>query len=192
MPKTLRRILILALVGAFLWGTSRLLNSWLGIEFGIDSLREFAEGLGPAGPLLFIGIVAGRTFFGLPSQVVMIVAGVCFGTIVGTAVGAVGLTFLPGQLGPFLPPFTTFTGAALQVPALTGRGVLFAQGLTIDTASSLPFHRISQPQPIYLAPSRSFWDRGVSLRMSRSFMPVIVDDNGVVVVPGGGLEILTT
>ncbi len=63
----------------------------LGIDLNVGSVRRFAEGLGPLGPVLFIGLVAFRSFLALPSQVVLIAAGLCFGTLVGTLVGATGL-----------------------------------------------------------------------------------------------------
>lgn len=63
----------------------------LGIQLDVESVRAFAKGLGAAGPILFVFIVAGRSFLALPSQIVLIAAGLCFGTIVGTVVGGAGL-----------------------------------------------------------------------------------------------------
>jgi uncharacterized membrane protein YdjX (TVP38/TMEM64 family) len=63
----------------------------LGIELDVESVRVFAKGLGPAGPILFVFIVAGRSLLALPSQIVLIAAGLCFGTVVGAVVGGAGL-----------------------------------------------------------------------------------------------------
>ena len=63
----------------------------LGIELDVESVREFAASLGTFGPLLFVGVVALRSLLALPSQVVLIAAGLCFGTILGTIIGGTGL-----------------------------------------------------------------------------------------------------
>ena len=63
----------------------------LGIQLDVESVRIFAQGLGPAAPILFVFIVAGRSLLALPSQIVLIAAGLCFGTVVGTVVGGAGL-----------------------------------------------------------------------------------------------------
>lgn len=91
MTSTRRRWLIVALVaGVLIFSGSRLRES-LGIDLDVESVRTFAEGLGPMGPLLFVGVVALRSLLALPSQVVLIAAGLCFGTLVGTFVGGAGL-----------------------------------------------------------------------------------------------------
>jgi uncharacterized membrane protein YdjX (TVP38/TMEM64 family) len=91
MPQTLKRLLItfaglafIAIVGG--WTRDR-----LGIALDVESVRAFANDLGPAGPLLFVLVVAGRSLLWLPSQVVLIAAGLCFGTVVGALVGGAGL-----------------------------------------------------------------------------------------------------
>ena len=63
----------------------------LGIQLDVESVRIFAQGLGAAAPILFVFIVAGRSLLALPSQIVLIAAGLCFGTVVGTLVGGAGL-----------------------------------------------------------------------------------------------------
>ena len=88
-----------------------------GIELDVGSVRTFAEGLGPLGPLLFVGIVAMRSFLALPSQVVLLAAGLCFGTAIGTLVGGTGL-MLSG-LGIFLA--VRFSGAQKLIDRLDGR-----------------------------------------------------------------------
>lgn len=89
-PPIRRALIVLAVLTALVLVGARLRSS-LGIELDVDSVRSFAEGLGALGPLLFVGIVAGRAILALPSQVVLIAAGLCFGTLVGTLVGGTGL-----------------------------------------------------------------------------------------------------
>jgi len=106
MASTPRRILVtlacLAIVAA-IGGWTR---NQLGIRMEVDSVRRFAEGLGPAGPILFVGVVAGRSALALPSQIVLIAAGLCFGTLLGTVVGGTGLMLS----GLFLFLLTRYAG----------------------------------------------------------------------------------
>jgi uncharacterized membrane protein YdjX (TVP38/TMEM64 family) len=100
MSPTLRRLLIVGIILLTVILLGSQLRTSLGIDLDVESVRAFADGLGPLGPLLFVGVVAGRGLLALPSQVVLIAAGLCFGTVVGTFVGATGL-MLSG-LGVFL------------------------------------------------------------------------------------------
>lgn len=86
-----RRLLISAIILTAIIGGGAWTRSRLGIEFDVESVRAFAEGLGTLGPVLFVGVVAGRSLLALPSQIVLIAAGLCFGTAVGTLVGGTGL-----------------------------------------------------------------------------------------------------
>lgn len=91
MSSALRRLAVVAVIVASFLGASFWLRSSLGVELEVESIRSLAERMGPAGPILFVGLIAGRIFLGLPSQVVLIAAGVCFGTWLGSFVGGVGL-----------------------------------------------------------------------------------------------------
>jgi uncharacterized membrane protein YdjX (TVP38/TMEM64 family) len=91
MSSTVRHWIIVLLVLALLIAFGSQLRAQLGIDFDVESVRAFAEGLGPMGPLLFVGVVALRGFLALPSQVVLIAAGLCFGTALGAIVGGTGL-----------------------------------------------------------------------------------------------------
>lgn len=91
MPRPLRRILIAGLILAVVGGLGSIIRGRLGIEFDVESVRAFADGLGPTGPLLFVFVVAGRSLLWLPSQAVLIAAGLCFGTVTGALVGGAGL-----------------------------------------------------------------------------------------------------
>ena len=91
MPQILRRILIVGAILVVVGAVGGVLRNQLGIAFDVESVRAFAEGLGPSAPFLFILVVAGRSLLWLPSQVVLVAAGLCFGTLVGALVGGAGL-----------------------------------------------------------------------------------------------------
>ena len=81
-----------AVVAAVLIGAAVLVRARLGIRWELGTLRETVEGLGFWGPLALIGIIAFRPVLLVPSQLALIAGGVCFGTWLGTAYGALGLT----------------------------------------------------------------------------------------------------
>lgn len=91
MSPLLKRLARIAGIVAILVALSVWLRHALGLDLEPESLRALGERLGPAGPILFVGLVAGRVFVGLPSQIVLIAAGICFGTLVGSVVGGLGL-----------------------------------------------------------------------------------------------------
>ena len=91
LGEALRRPLGLGLVLVVVYALGTHFRTTLGVEFTPDSIRDWATGLGPIGPFVFVFVVAARAFFGLPSQLVLIAAGLCFGTIVGAIVGGAGL-----------------------------------------------------------------------------------------------------
>lgn len=96
------RLSFVVMLTAALFGAGWLLRArlGLGLELEVDSIRSLAEGMGPIAPLLFVLVVAGRALLWLPSQIVLVAAGLCFGTMMGTLVGGAGL-MLSG-LGLFL------------------------------------------------------------------------------------------
>jgi uncharacterized membrane protein YdjX (TVP38/TMEM64 family) len=91
MSPTQKRLVITFAIFAIVVAIGSFLRSELGIELDVESVRAFAESLGTAGPILFVFVVAGRALLALPSQIVLIAAGLCFGTVVGTIVGGAGL-----------------------------------------------------------------------------------------------------
>jgi uncharacterized membrane protein YdjX (TVP38/TMEM64 family) len=71
--------------------------AWVGRRsFGIDldpqALRVFVEELGSIAPLVLIGMGTFRSLLGIPSQLVLIVGGLAFGTALGTLYGGLGLS----------------------------------------------------------------------------------------------------
>lgn len=91
MSTTLKRLMITAASLAAILTIGGWTRERLGIQLDIESVRVFAQGLGTAGPVLFVFIVAGRSLLALPSQIVLIAAGLCFGTVTGAVVGGAGL-----------------------------------------------------------------------------------------------------
>jgi uncharacterized membrane protein YdjX (TVP38/TMEM64 family) len=62
-----------------------------GVEWSASSVRELVDGLGAWGPLLFVGLVAFRQVILVPSQILLVAGGLCFGVAAGTVYGAAGL-----------------------------------------------------------------------------------------------------
>ena len=91
MNQTARRLLIVSALLLLVYAAGTVLRNQLGIEFEAEAIRDYVLDLGPAAPFLFVFIVAGRALLGLPSQLVLIAAGLCFGTLKGSLVGGAGL-----------------------------------------------------------------------------------------------------
>lgn len=91
MSPLLKRLARIAGIIAIFVMLSVWLRHSLGLDLAPESVRALGERMGPAGPIIFVGLIAGRLFIGLPSQIVLIAAGICFGTLVGSVVGGVGL-----------------------------------------------------------------------------------------------------
>lgn len=91
MPSVLRRFLFVAAAVAGVLMAGHWLRGQLGIEMTIEAVRSLADRMGPLAPLLFVFVVAGRALLWLPSQLVLIAAGLCFGTGLGALVGGAGL-----------------------------------------------------------------------------------------------------
>ena len=91
MSPTQRRLLIATALLLTILALGAWIRGRLGIELDVESVRSFAKGLGAAGPILFVFVVAGRSLLALPSQIVLVAAGLCFGTLIGAIVGGAGL-----------------------------------------------------------------------------------------------------
>lgn len=63
----------------------------LGIDWSTASLQALVERLGFWAPAAFVLLIGLRTPLLLPSQLVLTASGLCFGTLQGTLVGALGL-----------------------------------------------------------------------------------------------------
>jgi uncharacterized membrane protein YdjX (TVP38/TMEM64 family) len=98
-PRTRKRLTLLIGV-AFLVGAAIWVRRTLGLDFDPQSLRELVLGVGPTAPVVLVGLVTFRSLLGIPSQLVLVVAGLCFGTALGALYGTIGLTL--SGLGAFL------------------------------------------------------------------------------------------
>lgn len=87
-----KRLLVVSAAVVLVYAAGTAIRASLGITFDAASLRDRMLELGPAAPLLFVVVVAARSLLGLPSQIVLVAAGLCFGTVVGSVVGGAGLT----------------------------------------------------------------------------------------------------
>jgi uncharacterized membrane protein YdjX (TVP38/TMEM64 family) len=100
MSPRLRKRIVVSIIGAGLLGFAIWARRSLGIEYDPHSLREWVLDLGPVAPIALVALIALRAAIGVPSQLVLIVAGLCFGVVIGTFYGALGLTI--SGLGTFL------------------------------------------------------------------------------------------
>ncbi len=69
----------------------------LPIEISVQSIQAWVSTLSWKGPLLYLALMTFRQFLLLPSAILLPVAGLCFGALFGTALGAGGI-FLSGLL----------------------------------------------------------------------------------------------
>lgn len=81
---------IFVVVGLLLWAGS-IARSELGLELSPESVASVVASLGVWAWGLYLLIVVFRTFLGLPSAVVLLAGGLVFGTVTGSALGALGI-----------------------------------------------------------------------------------------------------
>jgi uncharacterized membrane protein YdjX (TVP38/TMEM64 family) len=81
----------LAAVAAGLVLLSVLVRDQLALEWSVASLRGLVERAGWWGPLLYIAILMFRFAVLVPSSILLIAAGLCFGAVPGTLYATVGL-----------------------------------------------------------------------------------------------------
>jgi uncharacterized membrane protein YdjX (TVP38/TMEM64 family) len=84
-----KRLLALGMV-AVLGAAGLFLRASLQIEWSVAAVRRLIVDLGFWGPLVYLALFAFRWAFLIPSQVMLIVAGVCFGFPEGALYGAIG------------------------------------------------------------------------------------------------------
>jgi uncharacterized membrane protein YdjX (TVP38/TMEM64 family) len=66
-------------------------RSALGLEWSAESLREVVARRGAWGPLVFVLLVALRPLLFIPSQILLVAGGLCFGATAGALYGAAGI-----------------------------------------------------------------------------------------------------
>jgi uncharacterized membrane protein YdjX (TVP38/TMEM64 family) len=75
------------------WG----LRSALGLDWNAESLRDAVSRAGALAPVFFVALVAFRPLLFIPSQILLVAGGLCFGTTAGALYGAAGIA-LSGTL----------------------------------------------------------------------------------------------
>jgi uncharacterized membrane protein YdjX (TVP38/TMEM64 family) len=94
---SLYRWLSLGAVVLGLVGVSIIIRTQLKIEWNLESLRNFVQGLGVWGALAFIGILTFRFLFLIPTGLLLLAGGAIFGPVYGTLYAGFGM-FLSGML----------------------------------------------------------------------------------------------
>jgi uncharacterized membrane protein YdjX (TVP38/TMEM64 family) len=84
---SLAALLVLSVLAA--WSVRNL----LGVELSTRSLQAVVASMGWKAPALFLGLLTFRQFIFLPAIVILPVGGLCFGTTLGTILGATGILF---------------------------------------------------------------------------------------------------
>jgi uncharacterized membrane protein YdjX (TVP38/TMEM64 family) len=103
--QTRRIVVVLACLLAAMAGATWARTAY-GIEWSPAAMRELVARAGLWGPLVFIVLISLRPILVIPSQVFMISAGICFGTIPGALYAALGITLG----GVFTFGFTRWVG----------------------------------------------------------------------------------
>jgi uncharacterized membrane protein YdjX (TVP38/TMEM64 family) len=142
-------------IGAAVW-----VRTQLGIRWELDALRELVTQLGFWGPVALVGIIAFRPVLLVPSQLALIAGGVCFGTSLGTAYGALGLT-VSGLLVFGLTRWLGADAVRTRVPAALQRAleaagsrwgaVLVAVGNGYPVGTVTAYHAAAALTPMPLA-----------------------------------------
>lgn len=68
------------------------LRAALDLEWSVESLRELVARAGLWGPVLYVGLLAFRFAVLVPSSILLIAAGICFGALPGALYATLGLT----------------------------------------------------------------------------------------------------
>ena len=90
MTPRLRLTIVAVLTATILLG--HLVRGWVGVEeLSPAGVRAAIDALGWHGPLLFFLLVVFRQFLAMPAWLILPAGGLCFGTFVGTALGAAGV-----------------------------------------------------------------------------------------------------
>lgn len=84
-----REMVLLGAIAVIALG--RVLAARAGLAWDPSSVRQLVAGLGAWGPLLFVALVTFRQVILVPSQILLVAGGLCFGVTAGTLYGAAGL-----------------------------------------------------------------------------------------------------
>ena len=89
VPRRVLPVLLVVIAAAFAAGS--IVREQLGIELSTPALQELVRSMGWKAPAIFLGLLSLRQFIFLPAIVILPVGGLCFGTALGTILGATGL-----------------------------------------------------------------------------------------------------
>ena len=81
--------IILFVLCAFSVG--QVVRSHFGTEFTTESIREWVQGLGWEAFALYVLLLACRSALLVPSMIILPVGGICFGPVIGTLLGTLGI-----------------------------------------------------------------------------------------------------
>jgi len=84
---------ILVAIGVGGW----LARRHLGLEWSAESVRDVVNGYGVWGPVAFVALMGVRSALLIPSQILLVAAGLCFGAVAGAIYGGLGIV-LSGSL----------------------------------------------------------------------------------------------
>ena len=82
---------ILGAIGLTLLAASFIVRDRLDLEWTVESLRRFVQGLGYWGPLAYIAILTLRFIVLIPTSILLLAAGILFGPVYGTLYAGIGL-----------------------------------------------------------------------------------------------------
>lgn len=80
----------LALLAAVI-GAGLLARRQLGLETSLAGVQAWVADLGWWAPLAYVGLVVFRQLLALPAALVLLVGGLCFGGVLGTVLGTIGV-----------------------------------------------------------------------------------------------------
>jgi uncharacterized membrane protein YdjX (TVP38/TMEM64 family) len=113
----------------------------LGIEWSLDSLRALVDRMGFWGPAVFVLLLSFRSVLLIPSQILLVAAGVCFGIVAGTAYGALGVTVSAALAFAFARWLGREVLLAQVPPAVRG----FLDGAGVRSAATVVFVGTAYP-----------------------------------------------
>lgn len=143
--------LLVALAVGVALAAGSLARGALGLELDPESLRARVEGFGALGPLLFVSLLSLRFVFLIPSAVMLAVGGACFGTVLGTLYGALGLTLM-GLIQFALVQWAGAEALRARVPArLEGALRAARSGLGAGTLALVAAYPVGPLTPVQLA-----------------------------------------
>ena len=84
-------VLVAIIAALFLGG--HYARSQMGVELGVEPLRDWVRSLGLVAPIAYVVLVMFRQFLLVPSTLVLAAGGLAFGTGLGTLLGGAGIVF---------------------------------------------------------------------------------------------------